>query len=94
MWWVCLQYYPEPCALDTVPFGKSIACSTPEAVAWDPEWEKSTGDISGRAVAVHDSSSGFKLAVRFLPHSIPMLQHSEGQGSHVFFTLARVRLWV
>jgi asparagine synthase (glutamine-hydrolysing) len=55
------QYYPEPCALDTVPFGKSIACSTPEAVCWDPEWEKSTGDISGRAVGVHDSASGFNL---------------------------------
>ena len=39
--------------------GKSIACSTPEAVAWDPEWEKSVGDISGRAVNVHDSADGF-----------------------------------
>ena len=48
-------------AYKTVPFGKSIACSTPEAVAWDPEWEKSVGDISGRAVAVHDSSDGFDL---------------------------------
>ena len=48
-------------AYKTVPFGKSIACSTPEAVAWDPEWEKSVGDISGRAVGVHDSSDGFDL---------------------------------
>jgi asparagine synthase (glutamine-hydrolysing) len=50
------------CAYATVPFGKSIACSTPEAVAWDPEWEKSVGDISGRAVNVHDSSEGFSVA--------------------------------
>jgi len=48
-------------AYKTVPFGKSIACSTPEAVAWDPEWEKSVGDISGRAVKFHDSAGGFKL---------------------------------
>ena len=47
------------CAYATCPFGKSIACSTPEAVAWDPEWEKSVGDISGRAVNVHDSAEGF-----------------------------------
>ena len=47
------------CAYATCPFGKSIACSTPEAVAWDPEWEKSVGDISGRAVNVHDSADGF-----------------------------------
>jgi asparagine synthase (glutamine-hydrolysing) len=46
-------------AYATCPFGKSIACSTPEAVSWDPEWEKSVGDISGRAVNVHDSASGF-----------------------------------
>jgi len=49
------------CAYATVPFGKSIACSTPEAVAWVPEWEKSVGDISGRAVNVHSSSQGFKV---------------------------------
>mmetsp|Transcript_23830 Transcript_23830/g.45382 ORF Transcript_23830/g.45382 Transcript_23830/m.45382 type:complete len:694 (+) Transcript_23830:102-2183(+) len=55
------KYYPEPCALDTVPQGKSIACSTPEAVAWVPEWSKSVGDISGRAVNVHDSSDSFDL---------------------------------
>ena len=51
-------------AYKTVPFGKSIACSTPEAVAWDPEWEKSVGDISTwkiRMYMVHDSSDGFDL---------------------------------
>ena len=50
------------CAYATCPFGKSIACSTPEAVAWDPEWEKSVGDISGRAVAgVHVAADEFDL---------------------------------
>jgi asparagine synthase (glutamine-hydrolysing) len=55
------EQYPEQSALDTVPFGKSIACSTPEALSWDPKWLTSTGDISGRAVDVHDASGGFTL---------------------------------
>lgn len=55
------QHYPEPCALETVPTGKSIACSTPEAVKWCKEWETSTGDISGRAVDVHDAAEDFSL---------------------------------
>lgn len=48
-------------ALGTVGTGRSIACSTPEAVAWNPEWEALAGDISGRAIAgVH--SAGCALA--------------------------------
>jgi asparagine synthase (glutamine-hydrolysing) len=38
-------------SLATVGTGRSIACSTPEAVAWDPQWERLAGDISGRAIA-------------------------------------------
>jgi len=50
-------------AYATCPFGKSIACSTPEAVSWDPEWEKSVGDISGRAVKnVHVAADAFNVA--------------------------------
>ncbi|OUS43683.1 asparagine synthetase [Ostreococcus tauri] len=50
------------CAYATCPFGKSIACSTPEAVSWDPEWEKSVGDISGRAVKnVHVAADKFDV---------------------------------
>jgi hypothetical protein len=30
------QHFPGESALMTVPTGKSIACSTPEAVCWDP----------------------------------------------------------
>lgn len=48
-------------ALATVPTGKSIACSTPEAIKWNPEWEKTAGDISGRAVAAHAANAGFKF---------------------------------
>ncbi|KAK3266080.1 Asparagine synthetase, partial [Cymbomonas tetramitiformis] len=55
------EHFPERCGLETVPVGKSIACSTPEAVSWNPEWEKSVGDISGRAVGVHVASGGFSV---------------------------------
>jgi len=49
-------------AYATCPFGKSIACSTPEAVCWDPAWEKSVGDISGRAVKnVHVAADKFDM---------------------------------
>lgn len=42
--------------LATVGSGPSVACSTPEALAWDPSWLKHAGDISGRAIAdIHDA---------------------------------------
>ena len=48
-------------ALETVGTGASIACSTPEAIAWNPEWARLAGDISGRAISgVH--ASGCPLA--------------------------------
>ena len=48
-------HFPHPDSLKTVPKGLSIACSTEEAVKWDPEWENSH-EISGRAIrAVHES---------------------------------------
>ena len=55
------EHFPEKCAVEQIPSGKSIACSTPEAVAWKEEWMNSVGDISGRAVNVHDSSDGFSV---------------------------------
>ena len=46
-------------ALATVGTGRSIACSSPEAIAWNPEWERLAGDISGRAIAgVHMAGCG------------------------------------
>ncbi len=44
--------------------GLSIACSTPEAVCWDPSWAN-THEISGRAMKnVHDSAEGFQYERR------------------------------
>ncbi|MEO0558080.1 MAG: asparagine synthase B [Bacteroidota bacterium] len=44
------EHYPhDACAL-TVPSGKSVACSTPEALAWDASFANAA-DPSGRAVA-------------------------------------------
>lgn len=44
-------------ALDTVGTGASIACSTPEAITWNPDWSRLAGDISGRAITgVHQSA--------------------------------------
>jgi len=43
-------HYPEPAAAASVPGGKSIACSSPAALAWDPEFA-GRADPSGRSVA-------------------------------------------
>ncbi|EIE27700.1 glutamine-hydrolyzing asparagine synthase [Coccomyxa subellipsoidea C-169] len=58
------EHFPSPSALATVPKGLSIACSTPEALAWDPEWAD-THEISGRAMqAVHAAGSTFTYQKR------------------------------
>ena len=44
------RFYPTPAAAATVPGGKSIACSSPAAIAWDESFAK-MADPSGRAVA-------------------------------------------
>lgn len=52
-----------PSAVQTVPYGKSVACSTPTAIAWDEKF-KNMADPSGRAVTdVHDDAyeMGHKL---------------------------------
>jgi asparagine synthase (glutamine-hydrolysing) len=43
------QFYPGQACAATVPGGKSIACSSPAALAWDPAFA-SAADPSGRAV--------------------------------------------
>ncbi|MEM7675178.1 MAG: asparagine synthase-related protein, partial [Myxococcota bacterium] len=43
--------------LCTVGTGRSIACSTPEAMQWKEEWSKMAGDISGRTMRVHGAES-------------------------------------
>jgi hypothetical protein len=52
------EFYPKPSAMDTIPKGLSVACSTPEALSWDPEWQN-MHDISGRAVSFHDASDAY-----------------------------------
>ncbi len=50
------QFYPTPAAAETVPGGKSIACSSPAAIAWDASFAR-MADPSGRAVAgVHEQA--------------------------------------
>jgi len=53
---IFVQHYPQQSAADTVPGGKSVACSTAEALAWDEAFENCI-DPSGRAVAsVHEDA--------------------------------------
>lgn len=52
-----------PSAVKTVPYGKSVACSTETAIAWDEKF-KNMADPSGRAVTdIHDQAyeMGHKL---------------------------------
>jgi len=50
------QYFPGEACAATVPGGKSIACSSPAALAWDPAFANAA-DPSGRAVrGVHDNA--------------------------------------
>lgn len=50
------ELFPLPTAAETVPGGKSVACSTPEALAWD-ESLRGIIDPSGRAVrSVHEQA--------------------------------------
>ena len=44
------KHFPSPSAAKTVPHGKSIACSTPAAIAWDKAFQDAA-DPSGRAIA-------------------------------------------
>ena len=50
------EHFPLDSAAECVPGGKSVACSTPEALAWDESF-KNMVDPSGRAVtSVHKNS--------------------------------------
>lgn len=50
------EFFPHPAAAACVPGGASVACSTPEALAWDESF-RSMADPSGRAVrGVHQDS--------------------------------------
>lgn len=43
-------------ARETVPWGPSIACSTPAAVEWVAQW-KASNDPSGRLISSHNDST-------------------------------------
>ena len=50
------QHFPLDAAAQCVPGGKSVACSTPEALAWDESF-RNMNEPSGRAIAaVHNDS--------------------------------------
>ncbi|CAI7793592.1 unnamed protein product [Closterium sp. NIES-53] len=50
------KHFPQLCARLTVPWGKSVACSTEAAVKWDAAWANNI-DPSGRAaLGVHNAS--------------------------------------
>jgi asparagine synthase (glutamine-hydrolysing) len=50
------QAFPGTACAETVPGGKSIACSSPAAIAWDAGFA-AAADPSGRAVAgVHNDA--------------------------------------
>ena len=49
------EHFPSEAAIKCVPHGKSVACSTPEALAWDKEFENNA-DPSGRAAKTHNDS--------------------------------------
>ncbi|MCF6442285.1 asparagine synthase B [Pseudoalteromonas luteoviolacea] len=49
------EHFPGDAAAKCVPHGKSVACSTPEALAWDASFENNA-DPSGRAANVHNDA--------------------------------------
>ena len=52
------QHFPGDACAQTIPGGKSIACSSAAAIAWDPAFANAA-DPSGRAVAgVHLAANG------------------------------------
>lgn len=49
------EFYPSEACAKTVPFGKSVACSTERAMSWDESFSQ-RADPSGRAAGVHDAA--------------------------------------
>eukprot|EP01029_Cantina_marsupialis_P026687 TRINITY_DN7233_c0_g1_i1.p1 TRINITY_DN7233_c0_g1~~TRINITY_DN7233_c0_g1_i1.p1 ORF type:complete len:577 (+),score=251.19 TRINITY_DN7233_c0_g1_i1:96-1826(+) len=51
------EHYPQQSAVECVPQGPSVACSTAKAIEWDAQFkamaEATNGECSGRAVGVH-----------------------------------------
>ncbi|BBN81435.1 asparagine synthase B [Pseudoalteromonas sp. A25] len=49
------EHFPGDAAATCVPHGKSVACSTPQALAWDESFQNNA-DPSGRAANVHNDA--------------------------------------
>ncbi|USE69387.1 asparagine synthase B [Pseudoalteromonas maricaloris] len=49
------SHFPGETAAKCVPHGKSVACSTPEALAWDESFQRNA-DPSGRAASSHNEA--------------------------------------
>ncbi|MCE2570346.1 asparagine synthase B [Motilimonas eburnea] len=49
------EHFPLESAAKCVPHGKSVACSTPEALLWDESFQNNA-DPSGRAAGVHNDA--------------------------------------
>lgn len=49
------SHFPGDASANCVPHGKSVACSTPEALAWDASFQNNA-DPSGRAAGVHNQA--------------------------------------
>ena len=50
------KYYLDECSVKCVPYSKSVACSTEEALKWDKKFSK-MNDPSGRSIKnVHKNS--------------------------------------
>mgnify|MGYP001354513399 FL=1 len=49
------SHFPGDVSAKCVPHGKSVACSTPEALAWDASFQNNA-DPSGRAAGVHNEA--------------------------------------
>lgn len=56
------SHFPSEAAAKTVPSVKSVACSTPEALAWDASFQH-LNDPSGRAVAAVHNDGYAKTSV-------------------------------
>lgn len=53
------SHFPGDASAECVPHGKSVACSTPEALAWDASFQNNA-DPSGRAAGVHNDAYASK----------------------------------
>lgn len=65
------QQFPGDACAETVPGGKSIACSSPAAIAWDAAFAKAA-DPSGRAVAGVHNDALVNVADRAEPVTTPV----------------------